>query len=222
MNNLSLLLADDHHLFRFGVRSYLERSGHFNIIGETDSTQEAIDMVAHARPDLVVMDVDLRDGNGVDATEQILRLSPRTNVLALSAHDDEQSVLGMLRAGAKGYLLKDAPLEELTIALRSIAKGNSYFSGSVSNRILLQLDHSKRNGTKRYAHSQGDQHLTERENEILQCIVEELTNKEIASKLFISPRTVETHRRNLIQKLNVKNSVGLVKYYLKQLHRHTA
>lgn len=207
-----IIIVDDHQLFRLGVKTYLQQITELEIVAETAFGEEVMSLVQMHQPDLVIMDVNLRGINGIVATQEILSEYPHVKVLALSSHEEKKFILEMVNAGALGYVLKNAPMPELVIAIKALAGGNSYFSRVVSTKLFANLGSNPFRNRRMITKKDGS--LTEREGEILKYIAEEFTNKEIASKLFISTRTVETHRRNLIQKLKVKNTVGLVKFYL--------
>lgn len=216
MNNIRLLIADDHQMFRTAIVAILVKEEGIRVVGEADNGGTAMQLDEKHQPDVILMDIGLPEVDGFEATRQILANRKGAKVLALTSSEDVESVLKMIRAGAKGYVLKDAPVEELVLAIRTIANGSSYFAKEVSSKLLNLLRHTNipfiaKKAAERFS-------LTEREAEILRHIAEEMTNKEIAAKLFISPRTVETHRRNLINKLKVKNTAGLVKYYLNFMH----
>ncbi len=211
MNNIRLLIADDHQLFRMGIANLLSKEK-VEIAGEACNGDEVIELARKLVPDVILMDIHLPMLDGIAATKVIMSENPASKILALTSFKDEQSVLNMINAGAKGYVLKDAPIDELVLAIRTISNGSSYFAKEISAKLFAML---KQADISFYPKDRTHKHyLTERELEVLGHIAEEMTNKEIAAKLFISPRTVETHRRNLINKLKVKNTAGLVKYYL--------
>ncbi len=213
MGNLRLVIADDHSLFRMGLVSLLKKEGYM-IVGQASDGKEAIQVCREKEAEVVLMDIDLPEMNGIEATKIILEENPGIHVLALTWADQESTIIKMIQAGARGYVIKDAEMDELNMAIHAIAKGNTYFSHEAASFLIAHLN--KRQGIQRAVQKGGkDWSITPREMEILQYIAEEFSNKEIAAKLFISPRTVETHRRNLIQKLHVKNTVGLIKFYLK-------
>lgn len=214
MNNIRIAIADDHHLFRFGVKAFLSKYEEFTVVAETTDGTRISEIVATHQPDLLILDVDLEGINGVEVTEQLQQFTNPPRILALTCHQDEETVIKMIQAGARGYILKDGPLEEIVLAIKSLAGGNSYFSREISGTIIAKLGS---NSPRRRIKSSNGNSLTRRELEILEYISQEFTNKEIAGKLYISPRTVETHRRNLMQKLKVKNSVGLVIYYFNKI-----
>lgn len=212
MNTIKILIAEDHQMFRKGIVALLNNYENFEIIGEASNGEEIIALTNQLLPDLILMDVHLPVISGVEATSKILSEYPSMKILGLSSEAKEEEVLRMIRAGVKGYVLKDTTINELVQAIHTLVNGNTYFSNQVSDFMLSRL-----NTTEKDIRSFKDgsrQTLTDREAEILRYITEEMTNKEIADRLFISPRTVETHRRNLIQKLKVRNTVGLVKYYI--------
>lgn len=212
MTKTKILIAEDHQMFRKGISTILNKLESFEIIGEASNGQEIVDLADRLNPDVILMDVHLPDFSGEEATYRILRKYPQVKILGLSAEDSEEAVVNMVRAGAKGYVLKDSSIDELVLAIKSLKGGNSYFSERVSSKLLSRLDHT--GSLHENDKGKAKKRLTNREAEILKFITEELTNKEIADRLFISPRTVETHRRNLIHKLKVRNTVGLVKYYM--------
>ena len=212
MSSTRILLADDHLMFRTGVATLLTKEEGFEVVGEAKEGNEVVRLACQIRPDVIVMDIHLPVMDGIAATRQILAKFPEAKILALSSFETEDYVVNMLRAGAKGYVLKEAPIEELVLAIKTIANGSSYFAKEISVKILAMLENVGRPSASKEPSEKSS--LTERELEILELIAAEMTNKEIAAILFISPRTVETHRRNLIHKLKVKNTAGLMKFYL--------
>lgn len=209
MKQIDIIIADDHRIFREGVRALLEREAQFNVIGEAASAEELMAMLTEKQPCVVLMDIDMGESNGIDATEQIRKVYPEVEVLALSMHSESNYIVRMLDVGAKGYILKNTGREEMAAAIRTVAAGDSYFSSKVSTQLLAHLN-------QRNKKPKTEVPLTPRELEILRLIASEYSNPEIAEKLFISVRTVDTHRRNLLEKLNLKNTAGLVKYAIKQ------
>ena len=177
--------------------------------GAKDS-KEAIANLANEIPDVILMDISLGDESGITLTKQILELHPDIKILGLSMHKEDNYIVNLLEVGAKGYLLKDAGSEEMVMAIKKVHEGDTYYSSHVTNVLMKHVTQ----GTK--PSETGDQiKLTKRELEILKLIAEEFSNPEIASKLFISIRTVDTHRRNLLDKLHAKNTAGLVRYAIK-------
>jgi DNA-binding NarL/FixJ family response regulator len=217
MNRLRLLVADDHQMFRAGISNLLRTEEGFEIIGGASNGEEAVQMAFDLQPDVVLMDIHLPKLDGISATQKITEAFPSIKILALTSSEEENFVVGMIRSGAKGYILKDAPIDELVLAIKTLAKGSSYFAKEISATIFSLLDRAEVVPTFKQKAKRLE--ITGRELEVLQCIAEELSNKEIAAKLFISPRTVETHRRNLIQKLRVKNTAGLVRFYINNIKK---
>lgn len=206
MNPLKIAIVDDHPLFRMGLKHILKANPLIDSIDLVENYRELNEICSLKQIDMILMDIQLDKEDGVILTARIKNLFPNIKILALSAHDDSFRVHQMLEAGASGYVLKGADVDELLLAIQVIRRGSSYFSLAVSDVLVgkKQLEPTKVHNEK----------LTIRELEILKFIIqEELSNKEIADRLFISTRTVETHKRNLIQKLRVKNTVGLAKYY---------
>lgn len=209
MNKISIVLADDHRIFRYGVKKILEREIEFEIVGESDTINDAFEKCKLLRPDLILMDIGFPKECGIKLTQQITD-QLKTKILALTSFDENKYVVEMLRAGASGYLVKNSSPAELIRAIKTIHGGHSYFSQNLSKTIFENAKKEKMLHNKF-----GDFSVTTRELEVLKYVSEEMTNKEIAQQLFISPRTVETHKRNLMQKLKVKNVVGLAKFYFK-------
>ncbi|MBK9015566.1 MAG: response regulator transcription factor [Saprospiraceae bacterium] len=212
MSNTRILLADDHQMFRTGISNLLQKEEGFEVVGEAKDGNEVVRFACQIRPDVIVMDIHLPVIDGIAATRQILAEFPEAKILALTSFETEDYVVNMLRAGAKGYVLKEAPIEELVLAIKTIATGSSYFAKEISVKILAMLENIGRPSASKEPAEKSS--LTQRELEILELIATEMTKKEIAPLLFISPRTVETHRRNLIHKLKVKNTAGLMRFYL--------
>ena len=212
MKKLRILLADDHIVMRTGLRALLERQPNLEIVGESENGRETVALAASLRPDVVVMDVGMPVLNGIEATQTIVTQCPTTAVVILSMHADESYVMRALKAGARGYLLKDSAAADLIGAIQAISQGKSFFSPKVS-RILAEdyVRVLKQNGAV-------DTYdlLTSREREILQLLAEGKTNKEVATALNISPYTVETHRSHILQKLNLHNSAELVLYAVRK------
>jgi len=207
------LVVDDHHLFRNGIVALLNNSPASNVIGDAADGHSALNLLQNNTVDIVILDLEMPGMNGLETCKQIKKLHPAVSILILSWHSNTAQVGLLLEAGARGFLAKDCTKEELLTAISAMASGGSYFSHPITE-IVLGL---KAKNSNVAIQGEAKQSLTEREQEVLECIANEYTNKEIAGKLFISQRTVETHRRNLIQKLKVKNTVGLVKYYFQSI-----
>ena len=204
---ITVLIADDHKIFRDGIASMLQNEPDMEVIGEAANGYEVMDFLKIKQPDLILMDVAMGQAGGIETTAFVKRDYPNVKVLVLSMFSDSNYIVKMLETGASGYLLKDAGRSELLTAIRTVAAGQNYFSNQVSARLVEHL--TQKSPAKK---AKTNIPLTPREMEVLRLIAEEYSNPEIAEKLFISVRTVDTHRRNLIEKLGVKNTAGLVKY----------
>jgi len=207
---IKVIITDDHKIIRVGLRGLLDRETEIEVVGEAESAADTLSLLARTPVDVVLMDIDLGETDGIQATRMIKEQHPDIHVLGLTMHEETDYIVRMLEAGASGYLLKNAGREELLAAIQTVAKGDSYFSQKVSTTLLQALTHPKPSPEKKSFQTP----LSEREIEVLRLIAQEYSNGEIAEKLFISIRTVDTHRRNLLEKLQVKNTVGLVKYAL--------
>ncbi len=212
MKKLRILLADDHIVMRSGLRALLERQPNLEVVGESENGRETVALAASLRPDVVVMDVGMPVLNGIEATQMIVTQCPTIAVVILSMHADESYVMRALKAGARGYLLKDSAAADLIGAIQAISQGKSFFSPKVS-RILAE-DYVR--VLKQKGAVDTYDLLTSREREILQLLAEGKTNKEVATALNISPYTVETHRSHILQKLNLHNSAELVLYAVRK------
>lgn len=211
MKEIKLLIADDHKIFRQGLRELLDKEEQLKVIDDVGSASEIRDILSKYAIDVVLMDIDMGETSGIEMTAEVKKAYASVNVLALSMHGDKNYIVKMLEAGATGYMLKNAGKEEMIDAIHTVANGDTYFSGQVSAKLLEHIT----NPQSKKATSE-DTRITEREAEILKLIAEEYSNAEIAEKLFISIRTVDTHRRNLLDKLGVKNTAGLVKYAIQK------
>jgi DNA-binding NarL/FixJ family response regulator len=207
-----VLLADDHAILRSGLRLLLEREPDLAVVGEASDGREAVDWMARDAADVVVLDVGMPGLNGIEAAGQIARRQPDVGVVMLSMHSDESYVLRCLRAGARGYVLKESAENELIAAIRAVRGGKSFFSPKVTR--LLQQDHVER--IRASGGHDSYELLTEREREALQRIAEGHSNKEIAGRLFLSVHTVETHRKNILEKLNLHSPADLVLYAVRK------
>jgi two-component system, NarL family, response regulator NreC len=201
-----ILLADDHAVVRKGFRLILESQPDMEVVGEASNGRDAVALAEQLKPDIVVMDVSMPELSGIEATRRMAEVSPRTRVLALSMHKDSVYVREILRAGAKGYLLKDAADGDLLSALRSVARGEGYLSPAVSEAVLSDY--------RRHVTNPVDL-LTGREREVLQMIAEGKTNKDIANALNLSVYTVEAHRGRIMEKLNLHNTGDIVRFALR-------
>ncbi len=207
---IRILLVEDHSMVRAGLRALLERANDINIVGEASNGQEAIDMTVELKPDVLVMDIMMPRLNGIQAAEQIRGMKLPVSILLLSMYSDEGLVHQALQSGVKGYVLKTSVSEELLLAIRAVALGETYLSTVISSIVMESALHPNT--------LQTDDPLTmlsPREKEILQLIAEEHTSGEIGKLLFISEKTVEKHRANLMEKLHVRNLAGLVRLAIK-------
>ena len=207
MNKIKVLIADDHKIFRDGIRSILEKEKDLEVVDEAANGKEVLEKLESSKVDVIILDIDIGKPTGIEITGIVVEKYPEVKVLILSMIGLHDFVIQALETGATGYILKNTGKDEVITAIRSVAKGDSYFSKEVSSILVEQL-HKPRSIRKR---SEGIP-LTAREIEVLQLIAQEFSNPEIAKKLFISIRTVDTHRRNLLEKLGLKNTAGLVKY----------
>ena len=203
---IRILLADDHSLVRQGFSMILGAESEMEVVGQAGNGREAVEMAEKLQPDLVIMDVTMPELNGIEATRRLAASLPRTRVLALSMHKDSAYVREILRAGARGYLLKDSGDADLLLAVRAVAKGEGYISPAVSEAVLSDY--------RRHVTNPLDL-LTSREREVLQMIAEGKTNKEIATVLTLSVYTVEAHRGRVMEKLNLHSAGELVRFALR-------
>ena len=212
MKKLRILLADDHIVMRTGLRALLERQPNLEVVGESENGRQTIELVDSLTPDVVVMDVGMPVLNGIEATKTIVTQHPTTAVVILSMHVDESYVMRALKAGARGYLLKDSAPADLISAIQAVSQNKSFFSPRVS-RILAE-DYVR--VLKQKGAVDSYDLLTSREREILQLIAEGKANKEVAAALNISPYTVETHRSHILEKLNLHNPAELILYAVRK------
>jgi DNA-binding NarL/FixJ family response regulator len=209
MNAIKVLLADDHSLFRAGVHALLSNIEGVDVVGEADTGRKALEMVGARTPDVVLMDIAMPEMNGLETTTRVTREYPGVRVIMLSMHAGEEYVMQALRAGASGYLLKDAATSELELAVRAVARGETYLTPTISKRVIDDY-------LMRTTGAQGpvDQ-LTKRQREILQLIAKGYTSKEMAQMLNLSPKTIETHRTQLMKQLDIHDVAGLVRYAIR-------
>lgn len=209
MSQLKLLVVDDHPMLRGGIVSLFNQTETIEVIGEAANGKEALECIKYEKPDVVLMDINMDGKLDVHTTEEIVKTYPDIKVIAFSMHEEVQVIRRMLKAGASGYLLKNASHDELLKAIDTVMQGNNYFAQEV-------LDIMRQSITGEGEDITNDVVLSAREKEVLHYVAKEFTNQEIADKIDISLRTVETHKRNLIKKLGVKNVVGLVRFAIEQ------
>ncbi len=212
MNQIRILLADDHNVMRRGLRLLLESQLDFTVVAEAADGRQAVEQAEAQKPDVVVLDVAMPNLSGIEAAQRILAERPATAVVVLSMHSDEGYVLRALKAGAKGYLLKDSAEGDLIEAIRAVSRGKTFFSPEIS-RMLVE-DYVREIRTRGVEDSY--ELLTSREREVLQMIAEGRSNKEVATALNLSLYTVETHRRNLQDKLNLHSLAELILYAVRK------
>lgn len=209
--SIRVLIVDDHKIVRDGLRVLIEKESGLEVVAEAENGRRAIKLAQKFAPHVVIMDVAMHDMNGIDATRKIRESMPGTRVIALSMHSDRRYVLGMLEAGASGYLLKDSAFEELAVGIRQVTKGHIYLSPQITD-VVVEGYLDKSSGYSATAQVK----LTAREREILQLLAEGMTTKEIAAHLNISVKTAETHRRNMMEKLNMRSIAELTKYAVRE------
>jgi len=208
-NSITVLLADDHTVVREGLRMVLEVEKDIRVIGEARNGREAVELVKKHRPDVVVMDIAMPLLNGFEAVRQMIKDFPATKILILSAHDDDEYIDRMIAIGVTGYLIKQSSAEILSQAIREAKKGNLYFSADIAKRLEKKNQLSRgRDGVLKKKNSA----LSSREAEVIQLIAEGKANKEISSELKISIKTVEKHRQQIMEKLNIHDTAGLTRY----------
>ncbi|MBT8250930.1 MAG: response regulator transcription factor [Acidimicrobiia bacterium] len=209
IGGIRILVVDDHSIVRQGLRSLLEKESGIEVIGEAFDGTSAVAAAQELRPDVIIMDVTMAGMNGIEATRRIIALMPTARILCLSLHADPHIVSSMLEAGASGYVVKSADLTELAAAVRAVAFGQIFLSPTIAGDFV-------RDHLAHRASMPAEPRLTDREREVLQLIAEGNGTGEIAGRLFISAKTVSTHRENIMRKLNLHNVVALTKYAIRQ------
>ena len=208
-SKIKILIVDDHPLVREGLRSCLIEEKNFEILGEAGDGQEAIRLAKATLPDIILLDINMPGMNGLETARILNKAVPRSKILILTMHDSKEYVHRMVAIGVQGYVLKDSPPSELITAIGAVHHGGTFFSPKVSEAVMNEYVKTLRTkGVK------GSSELSRRESEVLALIAEGLGNKEIASKLFVSVRTVETHRERIIKKLDIHTVAGLTRYAL--------
>ena len=206
---IKIAITDDHEMIRNGIDALLENHPEVSIIGKYANAETTISALKNTHPDVLLLDINLPDIDGISLCKILLKSHPELKVIALSNFDETSFVKRMLHNGASGYLLKNTNTQELVEAIKAVLKGEQYLQKDIQKKLLNRSIGQPKKETLNIK-------LTRREKEVLQCIYEELTTQEIAQKLFISPKTVETHRMNLMSKFGAKNSVGIIKAALEK------
>jgi DNA-binding NarL/FixJ family response regulator len=204
MEKIRILIVDDHALVADAWKLILNTTEHFEVIGIRESAEDALNFCLAQKPDIVLMDLNLKDSNGFDATENINNQLAKTRIIGLSMHDDVSVVKRFLALGAKGYLSKNSKKEELVAAIEAVMLGNTFVSAEIKDKIFMDFSLNTENQQKK--------ELTTKEIEIVKLITKGLTSKDIADQLFLSPRTIETHRHNILKKLNLPNAAQLSRW----------
>ena len=205
---IRVLVVDDHQLIIDGLKSLLQDEPDIVFTGGANSMQQAIDFVTNNQVQVVLADINMPEGSGIETTRKLKAMQPDIQVLALTMHEDINMIRKMVEAGASGYILKRTNMNEVLEAIRVVAKGGKYLGRDVQEILLNNMCQPEKPAEQ----TENPSRLTQRESEILNLITKELRNEEIAEKLFISERTVETHRRNIFTKTKTKSIVGLIKY----------
>ena len=210
MSQYSILLVDDHTIVRKGLLSLINESENYQVSCETDNGREAIKMASECKPDIVLMDISMPELNGLEATRQIKKNNPKTKIIILTRHINEEYIFEVISIGASGYIVKKAAPEELIFAMEAVTRGETYFSPSVSTIISDKIHEGDTIDSDDTYSS-----FTAREREVLQLIAEGYTTKKIANKLYISSKTVSNHRSNIKDKLDLHSTAELTKYAIK-------
>lgn len=212
-NNKTVLLVDDHPLFREGLKSLLARSADFEVVGEAETGQDALEQAVRLRPDLVVMDISLPDRNGIDVTREIKEKAPKTRVLIMSMHGKVDYISRAFQAGALGYVVKKSAAENLLQGLETVSEGRYFLDTSLSREVVHRLTASEAEESK--TEDPKYETLTRREQEIFRLLAQGLSARAIGDRLFISPKTVDNHRTNIKSKLGVHSVAELMRYAYK-------
>ena len=205
--SIRIILADDHKIVRTSLGNLLEKEKEFEIVGEADNGRETVRLARELLPDVVIMDIGMPELNGIEATKQIIKASDNIKIIALSMHSDRMFITGMFKAGASGYLLKDCAFDELVDAINNVMSGKIYLSKDVTAIVVDELLQALLKDNP-----EGTVNLSDREKEVLQLIAEGKSTKEIADALFLSIKTIESHRKNIMTKLNIYTVPELTKY----------
>ncbi len=209
----SILIIDDHPLFREGLKVIIERDSHFEVVGEAGNGRQGLQLTKKLKPDMIIVDISLPDLSGLQLTREIRTLFSKTRILIVSMHSKIDYIAEAFQAGANGYVVKESASEKLVQGLESIARGDYFLDSSVSHAVVENLMKSP---LKEAKITDADYNtLTPREQEVMRLLAEGLSSKEVAEKLFISPKTVENHRANIMNKLDLHNTIELIRYAAK-------
>jgi len=214
MKNTKILIVDDHEVVRDGLRNILLSLENISIAGEAGNGEDAIKLYSSVKPDLVIMDISMPGMNGIEATRIIKEKDPDAKILILTMHDNQEYLNQIIRSGAKGFILKNTDKDELLEAVKTVASGENFFSKDISKLIIDNYIRSAKEQEKNDGFKEVP--LTKREIEILKLIASGYSNQEIANILYISYNTVDTHRKNIMHKLSIKNTAGLVRYAIEK------
>lgn len=209
MNTIRVLLADDHRLMRAGLRALLKSLDLVEVVAEAGNGHEAIQLAEQHQPDIVIMDIGMPELNGLEATARMVKLAPAPRIIVLSMHANEEYVRRALQAGVAGYLLKGAEPAELELAIKAVMRGETYLTPAISKQVVQNYLHPREMKTNPI------QELTPRQREVLQLVAEGHSTKDIAQKLNLSTKTVDTHRTELMQRLDIHDIAGLVRYAIR-------
>ena len=212
MKKIKLLVADDHKIFRQGIKKLLEEESDLQVVGEASDGRDAVKKATELKPDVILMDIAMANLNGLEATRHIKKQLPSAKVIMVTMHKNEEYVLQSFQAGASGFILKEGAVEELVSAIRSINSDKSFLSPSISKTLIDAYMRKMETGKTETPFDL----LTDMEREVLQLIAEGYTNREVAKSLFISVKTVEAHRAHIMQKLNIHDIAKLVKYAIQK------
>ena len=214
MKTTKILIVDDHEVVRDGLKNILTSLENISIAGEAGNGEDAVKMYATLKPDIVIMDISMPGMNGIEATRVIKEKDPDARILILTMHDNQEYLNQIIRSGAKGFILKNTDKEELLDAVKTVAGGDNFFSKDISKLIIDNYIRTAKETEKGDAYKEVP--LTKREIEILKLIASGYSNQEIANILYISYNTVDTHRKNIMHKLSIKNTAGLVRYAIEK------
>ncbi len=208
---ITIVIADDHEIFRDGFKLMLTKQKGITLLGEAEDGKALVELVQKLKPDIVVTDIKMPIMDGIEAAKKISALLPKTGIIGLSMFDEDDLIVDMLEAGAKGFLLKNTGKDQIVEAIKTVSQGYPYYCKTTSNRLTQMIAKSRFNPYKKSEKPK----FTHREQEIITLLCQEMTNKEIGDKLFLSVRTVEGHRLKIQEKMNVKNTVGVIIYAVK-------